>query len=124
MDSPAVAPTRSRSPPAHLPARALPRGRELTEANAAFSAGIALKSLDDLVRSEPVWARCWRARQSLKCATTAVRLTGRSEDEKALRDAALFITAGGDPGSALPATRVTALTIAGMSPTTTAMAPR
>ncbi|MFC3321360.1 hypothetical protein [Mesorhizobium cantuariense] len=28
----------------------------MTEAVAAFSAGIALKSLDDLVRSEPVWA--------------------------------------------------------------------
>jgi hypothetical protein len=48
-------------------------------------AGIALKSLDDLVRSEPNWAGCWRQRQALKCAATAVRLMGRNEDETALR---------------------------------------
>jgi len=40
--------------PAPLPGWSLPRGRELTEADATFAAGIALKSLDDLVRSDPV----------------------------------------------------------------------
>jgi hypothetical protein len=100
MDSFDVAPARTTLPLANLPAWALPRGRELTEADAAFSAGIAMKSLDDLVRSEPIWAGGWRARQALKCATTAMRLTGRTEDEHALRDALLLTSAGDDPGPA------------------------
>lgn len=83
-----------------MPAWALPRGRDLTEVDAAFAAGIALKSLDDLVRSEPVWAGCWRCRQAVKCAATATRLMGRDEDEKALRDAVLLTAAGDDPGPA------------------------
>jgi len=70
------------------------------EVDAAFSAGIALKSLDDLVRSESAWAGCWRARQALKCAAAAVRLMGRNEDEHALRDALLLTAAGDDPGPA------------------------
>ncbi|WP_411969690.1 DUF1403 family protein [Rhizobium sp. 3T7] len=68
------------SAPAHLPGWALPRGRSPSEADAAFAAGIALKSLDDLVGSDPVWAGCWRARQALTCAAAAVRLLGRGED--------------------------------------------
>ncbi|MGV0875949.1 DUF1403 family protein [Martelella sp. FLE1502] len=72
----------------------------MSEADAAFSAGIALKSLDDLVRSEPTWAGCWRERQALKCAVSAVRLTGRNDDEHALRDALLLTAAGDDPGPA------------------------
>lgn len=100
MDSLAVAPARTELPPAPLPAWALPRGRELTEADAAFSAGIALKSLDDLVRSEPIWAGCWRSRQAWKCAAASVRLMGRNEDEKALRDAVLLTAPGDDPGPA------------------------
>lgn len=43
-----------------LPAWVMPRGGDLGEADAAFTAGIALKSLDDLVRTEPDWADCWR----------------------------------------------------------------
>ncbi|SMF24752.1 Protein of unknown function [Xaviernesmea oryzae] len=100
MDSLTVAPAPTTIPPAKLPDWALPRGRELTEADAAFAAGIALKSLDDLVRCEPIWAGCWRARQALKCATVAVRLMGRNEDEKALRDAVLLTAVGDDPGPA------------------------
>ncbi|WOS67068.1 MULTISPECIES: DUF1403 family protein [Sinorhizobium] len=100
MDSLANPAVSTFSPLAHLPAWALPRGRELTEADAAFAAGIALKSLDDLVRSEPVWVGCWRARQALKCAAVAVRLMGRNEDEHALRDALLLTAAGDDPGPA------------------------
>jgi len=74
--------------------------RDLTEADAAFVAGIAMKSLDDLVRCEPAWAGCWRSRQALKCAAVAVRLMGRNEDEHALRDAVLLTAAGDDPGPA------------------------
>lgn len=100
MDSLGIAPVRTALPPANLPAWALPRGRELTESDAAFVAGIALKSFDDLVRAEPVWAGCWRARQALKCAVAAVQLMGRNEDEHALRDALLLTAAGDDPGPA------------------------
>lgn len=100
MDSLALAAASPYGPPASLPAWALLRGRELTDTDAAFAAGIALKSLDDLVRAEPVWAGCWRSRQALKCAAAAVRLMGRNEDEKALRDALLLTAAGDDPGPA------------------------
>jgi hypothetical protein len=85
---------------APLPGWVLARGRDIDERDAAFAAGIALKSLDDLVRSEPVWAGCWRSRQALQCAGVAVRLMGRTEDEAALRDAVLLTAAGDDPGPA------------------------
>ncbi|MDX3925998.1 MAG: DUF1403 family protein [Shinella sp.] len=100
MDSLAVAPARTTLPPANLPAWALPRGRDMTEADAAFAAGIALKLLDDLVRSQPAWAGCWRSRQALQCAAAALRLMRRNEDEKALRDAVLLTASGDDPGPA------------------------
>ncbi|WP_115671908.1 DUF1403 family protein [Ciceribacter selenitireducens] len=100
MDSLARTAASTPGPPAQLPAWALPRGRDLTEVDAAFSAGVALKSLDDLVRSAPVWAGCWRARQALKCAAVAVRLMGRNEDERVLRDAVLLTASGDDPGPA------------------------
>lgn len=100
MDSPVASPASSLVLPAALPGWTLPRGREPDEASAAFAAGIALKSLDDLVRSAPIWAGCWRARQALKCAVVAARLMGRNEDEAALRDAILLTAAGDDPGPA------------------------
>ena len=100
MDSPVASPASSLVLPAALPGWTLPRGREPDEASAAFAAGIALKSLDDLVRSAPIWAGCWRARQALKCAVVAARLMGRNEDEAALRDAVLLTATGGDPGPA------------------------
>ncbi|PRD42450.1 hypothetical protein C5748_16870 [Phyllobacterium phragmitis] len=100
MDSLSVAAASTAVVPATLPGWASSRGRDVTEADAAFAAGIALKTLDDLVRSEPVWAGCWRARQALKSAATAVRLMGRSEDEAALRDAVLLTAPGDDPGPA------------------------
>ncbi|TCQ05483.1 uncharacterized protein DUF1403 [Rhizobium sp. PP-F2F-G36] len=76
-----------------------PRAVE-TESDAAFCAGIALKTLDDLVRSEPVWAGCWRARLTLRSAAAAVRLTGRTEGEAELRDAVLMSSDAGDLGPA------------------------
>lgn len=48
-----------------------PRGREPSELDAAFAAGIATKSLDNLVKAEPQRAGCWRARLALKCAAVA-----------------------------------------------------
>ncbi|MXN53139.1 DUF1403 family protein [Shinella sp. AETb1-6] len=100
MDSPVASPGSDPTFTAAMPGWALPRGREPDEFAAAFAAGIPLKSLDDLVRSAPVWAGCWRSRQALKCAAVAVRLTGRSEDEAALRDAVLLTASGDDPGPA------------------------
>ena len=100
MDSPVTPLVASSVLPAALPGWTLSRGREPDELAAAFAAGITLKSLDDLVRSAPVWAGCWRSRQALKCAAVAVRLMGRSENEPALRDALLLTATGDDPGPA------------------------
>jgi hypothetical protein len=100
MDSLPAAPSSLPCRLSGLPAWVRPNGRDVTEADAAFAAGIALKSLDDLVRLDPVWAGCWRSRQALKCAAAAVRLMGRNEDEHALRDAVLLTAAGDDPGPA------------------------
>lgn len=100
MDSRAAIAANTFTPVASLPGWARLRGGDVTEADAAFSAGIALKSLDDMVRSQPAWAGCWRARQALQCAASAVRLSGRNEDEAALRDAVLLTAAGDDPGPA------------------------
>ena len=83
-----------------LPGWAVPRGQVVCEADAAFVAGIALKSLDDLVRSAPAWAGCWRARQALECAAAAARLSGRSVAPAELLDAVLLTAPGDDPGPA------------------------
>lgn len=86
--------------PPRVPAWALPDGLLKHDADAAFYAGAALTSLDNLVRGEPAWAGVWRQRLALKCAVAAVRLAGRSEDETALRDAWVLRPAAGNPGPA------------------------
>jgi hypothetical protein len=83
-----------------VPAWARPRGEVQHDADAGYLAGAALNSLDNLVRSAPVWAGVWRQRLALKSAAAASRLAGRTEEESALRDARLFRAAGGDPGPA------------------------
>jgi len=100
MDSPppSVSTTPAWSP--RLPGWALSRGRDLTESDAAFAAGIALKSLDDLIRAGPPWLGCWRDRLALKAAAVAAKMVGRIEDEHALRDALLLTAPGDDPGPA------------------------
>lgn len=100
MDSLPLAPSSLPMRLFSLPGWTRARSRNLTEADTAFSAGIALKCLDDLVRLDPVWAGCWRSRQALKCAVVAVRLMRRNEDEHALRDAVLLTVPGDDPGPA------------------------
>lgn len=72
----------------------------MTEADAAFASGIALKSLDDLIRADPPWMGCWRDRLALKSASIAARMIGRNEEETAIRDAVLLTAAGDDPGPA------------------------
>ena len=100
MDSSADSTASPLTRPSALPDWALPRGRQPDDLDAAFAAGIALKSLDDLVSTAPVWAGCWRSRQALKCAVAAVRLMGGEEEERALRDAVLLTSQDGDPGPA------------------------
>lgn len=100
MDSPLKHTLAASTWSTHLTSWALSRARDSSDLDAAFAAGIALKSLDDLVRTEPIWAGCWRARQALRCAQSAVRLVGRNEAEAALRDAVLLTAPGDDPGPA------------------------
>ncbi|MGF9566823.1 DUF1403 family protein [Neorhizobium sp. BT27B] len=84
----------------HLPGWTLARGRDIDEIDAAFAAGIALKSLDDLICADPRWIGCWRDRLALKSAAVAARMLGRNEEEDALRDAVLLAPADGNPGPA------------------------
>jgi hypothetical protein len=100
MDSfaPAVPMTSTWSP--RLPGWTRPRTHDLSEPDAAFAAGIALKSLDDLIRADPPWLSCWRDRLALKSAAVAAKMLGRNEEEHALRDAILLTTPGDDPGPA------------------------
>lgn len=83
-----------------LPGWALPRGPVTDPVAAAFLAGAALTSLDNLVRSNPPWAGAWRARLALHCASIAAHQAGRSEDEAALRDAWVLRPPDGDAGPA------------------------
>ena len=100
MDSLSAAPSTPPVWPAKLPGWSLSRARAASDVDAAFAAGIALKSLDDLIRAAPAWAGCWRARQALACAASAVRLMGRDEQQAALRDAVLLTAPGDEPGPA------------------------
>jgi hypothetical protein len=93
------APTTAAWPP-RLPAWALSRGRDISDADAAFAAGIALKTLDDLIGADPPWLGCWRDRLALKSAAVAARMVGRGEEPNAIRDAVLLTAASDDPGPA------------------------
>ncbi|HTM76323.1 MAG TPA: DUF1403 family protein, partial [Devosia sp.] len=81
-----------------VPVWARPRGHVLHDADAAYLAGAALNALDNLVRQEFAWAGAWRQRLVLRSAAAAVQLTGRREDEAALRDSHYLRGAGDDPG--------------------------
>lgn len=81
-----------------LPGWARPRTHDISQSDTAFSAGIVLKSLDDLLRADPPWLGCWRDRLALKSATVAARMLGRKEEETAIRDAVLLTSTGDDPG--------------------------
>ncbi|WP_248313571.1 DUF1403 family protein [Bosea sp. F3-2] len=86
--------------PQVVPAWAAPRGSVTSDVEAAFMAGSALNSLDNLVRAAPSWAGAWRQRLALQCAASAVGLAGRTESEAQLRDAWHWRAAGTDPGPA------------------------
>ncbi|ULJ82694.1 DUF1403 family protein (plasmid) [Rhizobium sp. C104] len=100
MDSFTTAAATAPTWPHRLPSWALARGRDLSEADAAFAAGIALKSLDDLICADPPWLGCWRDRLALKSAAVAARMLGRNEEENSIRDAVLLTASGDDPGPA------------------------
>ncbi len=81
-----------------VPVWARSRGVILHDADAAYLAGAALNSLDNLVRQDFSWAGAWRQRLALRNAGAAASLTGRREDESALRDGHFLRGAGDDPG--------------------------
>ena len=83
-----------------VPGWAQPRSPVASDVEAAFIAGVALNSLDNLVRTAPVWAGAWRQRLALKCAAAAVSMVGRTEGEAALRDAWYLRPSNADPGPA------------------------
>lgn len=99
MDMPDLALPVAFTPPA-VPAWAVPRSGIMSDVEAAFMAGSALNSLDNLVRAAPHWAGAWRRRLALKCAAVAVARVGRTEDEAQLRDAWHWRAADSDPGPA------------------------
>lgn len=83
-----------------VPAWATPRARAEDPVEAAFMAGSALNTLDNLVQAEPQWSGAWRHRLALKAASACMKLIGRTEDEAALRDAWLLRQPGDEPGPA------------------------
>lgn len=99
MTLPDSTPSALWTPPA-VPGWAIPRRPVTSDAEAAFMAGSALNSLDNLARANPPWAGAWRQRLALKCAAAAVSLAGRTEDEAALRDAWHLRQPGDAPGPA------------------------
>ncbi|MCB1546982.1 MAG: DUF1403 family protein [Hyphomicrobiaceae bacterium] len=83
-----------------VPAWAVPRGPVDSDVEAAWMAGSALNSLDNLVRSDAPWHGAWRQRLALKAATATVKLMRRTEGESALRDAWYLRQTGDEPGPA------------------------
>lgn len=81
-----------------VPAWAVPAGAVSSDVEAAFMAGSALNALDTLVRRERAWDGAWRYRQALQAAAAIVRLMGRREEERALRDSWCLRPSGEAPG--------------------------
>jgi hypothetical protein len=67
---------------------------------AAFIAGSALNSLDEIARAQAPWLGAWRNRLALKAAGAVVRLMRRGEDEAGLRDAWYLRQPGDETGPA------------------------
>ena len=71
----------------HVPTWAVPRAPVDSDVEAAWMAGSALNSLDNIVRCGAPWLGAWRQRLALKAAAATVKLMRRTEDQSALRDA-------------------------------------
>ena len=95
MNRQAAPASNSTIPVPRVPAWAVPRGPVEGDVEAAYMAGSALNSLDNLVRSDAPWLGSWRHRLALKAAAATVKLMRRTEDESALRDA-WFLRQPGD----------------------------
>ena len=95
-----IPPSQTSVPVPRVPAWAMPRACIEDTAGVAFMAGGALNALDILVQAEPDWNGAWRHRLALRAAAVCMKLTGRSEDEAALRDAWLLRQPGDEPGPA------------------------
>lgn len=100
MDIAVARPSLAPADVAFVPGWAVPRAAVTDAVEAAYLAGAALNSLDNLVQREPVWAGAWRQRIALAAAASMARLLGYREDEAALRDAWYLRAAGDDPGPA------------------------
>lgn len=70
-----------------VPPWAIPHGTIESDVDAAYAAGAALTALDQLVQTDADWLGAWRQRLALRAATASIKLSGRREDEAALRDA-------------------------------------
>lgn len=68
--------------------------------DAAFAAGAALLSLDQIIRTQAPWLGVLRARLALKATSVAARLLRLKADEADLRDAEHLTRSGDDPGPA------------------------
>lgn len=78
----------------------MPRDTVESDVEAAYLAGSALNSLDNLMRSDAPWLGVWRYRMALKAAAATVKAMRRTEDEAALRDAFYLRHPGDEPGPA------------------------
>jgi len=83
-----------------VPPWAVPNGPIDSDVEAAWMAGSALNSLDNVARSDAPWLGAWRQRLALKAAVAIAKLMRRTEDESALRDAWYLRQPGDDPGPA------------------------
>ncbi|MFG1210253.1 DUF1403 family protein [Xanthobacter flavus] len=86
--------------PPTVPGWAIARAPVEDPVEAAYMAGAALNSLDNLVRADPPWAGAWRQRVALSAAASVARLLGHREGAGALRDAWHLRPPGADPGPA------------------------
>lgn len=66
----------------------------------AFVSGCVLSSLNDVVKLEAVPQALWRDRLALRAAAHHIKIAGRREDEKAIRDEITLLRAGERPGPA------------------------
>lgn len=95
MNRQAAPATTSAAAVPRVPAWAVPRAPVENDVEAAYMAGSALNTLDNIVRSDALWLGAWRQRLALKAAAATVKLMRRTEDESALRDA-WFLRQPGD----------------------------
>lgn len=90
------------SPTSFVPLPAVLRAKPAPEgpADTGFLAGAALAWLHPMACDEHAGGTLWRQRLALANAVAMMPMMGRTEDEVALRDAAMLTLPGDDPGPA------------------------